>query len=354
VEQQEKVFVYFEITKELIFTDAMRHKYGKMSYPELQTCLMPNELNYVCKENIPIVTHVPNDDCDSTLIHLSTISIPHKVCEQRMLTLEQTYWIPLHLSNEWLFTAPTRELFTVLCETEKFHLNLQKRGKLYLPPRCKGCSTHSTLYALSTLIRNNSQDDVLPLASVDIDCCLTQVEREQLHEIPLQKPLTNILSSVEDLKIASVKIDEIQELIHAEKAKRYEHFKILTTTWGTIVITTAIFISCICCCKCCRQCAFWIWGKWTPKECIRHTRERCCIVNNFNADRVQYNEIPQPPPPSTPGSSHSLPASRQRFQQLQSREPPEPRRRSSSRVSENLELTEFLRKPKSKERKRER
>jgi len=90
VEQQEKVFVYFEVTKEFIFTDAMRHKYGKMSYPELSTCLMPNELSYACKENIPIVTYVPNDDCESTLIHPSTISIPHKVCEQRMLTLEQT------------------------------------------------------------------------------------------------------------------------------------------------------------------------------------------------------------------------------------------------------------------------
>jgi len=118
-----------------------------------------------------------------------------------MLTLEQTYWIPLHLSNEWLFTAPTRELFTVLCGTQKYQLTLQKRGKFYLPPRFKGYSTHNTLYALSTLILNNSQDDVLPMASVVFDCCLTQAEREQLHEILLQKPLTNILSSVEDVKL---------------------------------------------------------------------------------------------------------------------------------------------------------
>jgi hypothetical protein len=198
VEKQEKVFVYFEITKEFIFIDAMRHKYGNMSYPELQTFLMPNELSHVCKENILIVTYVPNEDCESAWIHPSTISIPHKVCEQRMLTLELTYWIPLHLRNEWLFTAPTRELFTVLCGTEKFQLTLQKSGKLYLPPRCKEYSTHSTLYALSLLIRNNSQGDVLPIASVDTDCCLTQVEREQSYKIPLLKPLTNILSSVED------------------------------------------------------------------------------------------------------------------------------------------------------------
>ena len=182
------------------------------------------------------------------------------------------------------------------------------------------------------------------------------LEREQLHEIPLQKSLTNILSSVEDLKIARVKIDEIQELINAEKAKQYEHFKMLTSTWGTVIITIVIFVTCICCscccCKCCRQCAFGVWDKWTPKECIRHTREQCCIVNNFNADRVQYNKIPQTPP-LTPGSSHSLTASLQGFQRLQSTGPPQPRRRSS-RVSENLQLTKFRKQPRDKERKGER
>ena len=148
----------------------------------------------------------------------------------------------------------------------------------------KGYSTYSNLYALSTLVLNNLQDDVLPIASVDLDCCLSQAEREQLHEIPLQIPLTNILSSMEDLKIASVKIDEIQELINTEKAKQYEHFKILTTTWGTIVLTIVIFVTCICCscccCKCCRQCAFWMWDKWTRKECISHTNKplaRLCM-----------------------------------------------------------------------------
>ena len=93
-------------------------------------------------------------------------------------------------------------------------------------------------------------------------------------------------------------------------------------------------------------------GQVDTKECISHTRERSHIVNNFNADRVQYNEIPQTPP-LIPSSSRSLRSSLQGFQQLQSRELPEPRR-GSSRVSENLELMEFQRQPKGKERKGER
>ena len=103
---------------------------------------------------------------------------------------------------------------------------------------------------------------MLPLAPIDIDCCLTNYEKEELHEISLQKPLTNILSSVEDLNLASVKINEIQDLVNKEQTKRFEHFKVLSTTWGTVVLTIALFSVCICCscccCKCCRQCTFWL------------------------------------------------------------------------------------------------
>jgi hypothetical protein len=76
------------------------------------------------------------------------------------------------------------------------------------------------------LVHNKSREDILPVAPVDINCCLTIDEKEQSHEIPLQKPLTNILSFVEDLRIASVKINKIQGLVNAERAKRFEHFKI--------------------------------------------------------------------------------------------------------------------------------
>jgi hypothetical protein len=73
------------------------------------------------------------------------------------------------------------------------------------------------------LVHYNSREDILPVAPVDINCCLTIDKKEQLHEIPLQKPLTNILSFAEDLRIATVKIDEIQGLINAKRAKRFEH-----------------------------------------------------------------------------------------------------------------------------------
>jgi hypothetical protein len=206
-------------------------------------------------------------------------------------------------------------------------------------------------------MQNNSNEDILPMASVDLDCCLTEVEQEQLKQIPLQKPLTNILSSVDELNIAGVKISEVQELIEKEKAKKVEYFKLLTSTWGSILLTIVTFIVCICCscccCKCCRQCGFWLWEKWTPKECLRQTKERCCVITNINADRVSYHEVPQTAP-STPISVRSLPLPIQEPQHSISRyREGNTRRRSPARLSESWELAE-LKPSRVKERKGER
>ena len=54
VKQEDRVFVYIESAKDFIFTDAMSQRYGKMNYPELQACLTPNEITFVCKETLLI------------------------------------------------------------------------------------------------------------------------------------------------------------------------------------------------------------------------------------------------------------------------------------------------------------
>jgi hypothetical protein len=113
----------------------LRERFGKMNYSDLQECTQPNEITYICKETLPILTYNQNEDCESSLIHPSTTSLPKGLYEHRILNLDQTYWIPLHMSNEWLYTSPKEEIINVLCGNEKFQKKLQGRGKLHLPPR---------------------------------------------------------------------------------------------------------------------------------------------------------------------------------------------------------------------------
>jgi hypothetical protein len=85
------------------------------------------------------------------------------------------------------------------------------------------------------------------------------------------------------------------------------------------MLTVVIFVACMCCycCKCCRQIGFLIFDKWTHEECLRQTRERCCIINNYSAGRIDYTEVPPTSlqietidtTPGTPLPSRSLPVS---------------------------------------------
>jgi hypothetical protein len=92
--------------------------------------------------------------------------------------------------------------------------------------------------------------------------------------------------------------------------------------------------------------------KWTPKECIRHTRERCCVITNIDADRVSYHDFPQTPP-VTPISTRSLTLPIQEPPQSRGREV-NVRHRSPVRLSEGWELMELPRTLKTKDRKGER
>jgi hypothetical protein len=96
-----------------------------------------------------------------------------------------------------------------------------------------------------------------------------------------------------------------------------------------------------------------MWDKWNPKECLRQTREQCCIINNFNADRINYAEVLPSPrqieslgtPPDTPLSAQSLLVSLVVVKLEQTRRRP-------YELMEDLEMVDLQTKPKTKERKR--
>jgi hypothetical protein len=189
--RKNSTYAYVNFNKELIFSDPLRQHYGKMSANELSGCFHPNEFYYVCKEEIPIYTYVPEGDCEATLLHPSVTKVP-STCEYRILKLDKTYWIPLHMSNEWIFIAPQTETFTVLCPQKTVSLKLQDTGKLHLGSECKGYSPYVTLYAMSTR-KSNMSSDYIPVAPINFDCCLQDLKEINLEQLPLKLPLENIM-----------------------------------------------------------------------------------------------------------------------------------------------------------------
>jgi hypothetical protein len=67
-----------------------------------------------------------------------------------------------------------------------------------------------------------------------------------------------------------------------------------------------IFIFGGCYCKYCKNGLFWLWDKWTPKDCWRKTQEKCCVsIHNYNGSRVIYSKTNTSPSPAI--STKSLP-----------------------------------------------
>lgn len=191
-----------------------------------------------------------------------------------------------------MFVTPQTETFTVLCPKGPTTLKLQKEGKLTLEPGCKGYSSYVTLYALSTFYTNLTNDYV-PSAPIDFDCCFEDLEKLNFEELPLQIPLVNVMSNIDDLRVASMRADEVQQMIKDQETKHERNLYMMATSWGSTLGVIFVTILCIClsccCCKCCRNSFFWLWGKWHPKECWKQTQEKCCVsVYNYNGSRVEY------------------------------------------------------------------
>jgi hypothetical protein len=297
------------IRKEYSFVDTLNRQYGHISQYELEKCLQPNNINYVCAEMTPIVTYVPDVDCVATLLHPNNQRMPDD-CTFNYLPLRQIMWIPLHLSNAWLFVAPQLELFTTICQDGQRHSDrLLGRGILTLRQDCKGLGSKSILYPLSLHETNLTKDDILPLIEVDIDCCLTLPEQEKIKDVHLNLPLSNIMSSINDLNTASLRIDEVNKLIEEQRLqedKRTFSWKRISTSWYAYPLSLVLLICIWCCgccyCACCRKCTFWLFNKCSPKKLWADSKQICSNITFTNSSINQIN-VSSDPIPQTQGQT---------------------------------------------------
>jgi hypothetical protein len=241
----------------------------------------------------PILTYKAGEYCEATLLHPAAARVP-QTYHQRMLELRHTLWIKL-MGNEWLHVTPTPEVFTFFCENESpKSITLEGRGQLKLKPGCKGYSAHTTIYAYATFESNITFPDIIPIPPIDFDCCLTSEQQKYLDKIQLNLPLSNVLSHVDELKITSHKIDEVNDLINNEKWKIEHSTNLHYTSWATIaglmslIIILSICCSC-CCCNCCRKFGFWLWQKWQPLDCIDAMRKQCSLHQTIHTGNVHYH-----------------------------------------------------------------
>jgi hypothetical protein len=65
----------------------------------------------------------------------------------------------------------------------------------------------------------NKSNDYISTTPIDYDCCFENFKEVKFEDLPLHVPLVNIMSSVDDLRIASRKTEEVQQMIKKQETK---------------------------------------------------------------------------------------------------------------------------------------
>jgi hypothetical protein len=116
--------------------------------------------------------------------------------------------------------------------------------------------------------------DIIPSLSLDYDCCAPGRKLRKLNDTHLDLPLRNIVNHLEDLRLASHKVEEVDRLNSEQEwkirqSKFDSHLSFLLYV-GMVTISLAMIIFCYCCCcECCRR-RFPNFSKWW-KDNIRTT-----------------------------------------------------------------------------------
>ena len=95
-----------------------------------------------------MLDYISDVGCEMTLMHPSSSKLPQS-CETRITKIKKTYWIPLHLSNQWLYVAPKSERLSTIYDDKVKLSDIKERSKLKLQPGCKPYTSSVTLYAIT-------------------------------------------------------------------------------------------------------------------------------------------------------------------------------------------------------------
>jgi hypothetical protein len=98
-------------------------------------------------------------------------------------------------------------------------VKLSGSGRLQLSAMCKAYGTRILIQAHATLSNNRTSKDVIPPVSLEFDCCLSTNQNFKLNKLNLHVPLRSITRSLDDLRIASHKVDDVENLIREQDWK---------------------------------------------------------------------------------------------------------------------------------------
>ena len=313
-------FLFIQPEKPYIFMDIAKRFYSKLTESDLSKCKKINMYWRVCKQMYPILSTHLHEECEAKMLQ-PIRKIPSD-CSVRVAILNQTLWTQLD-NNEWLYVSARPESITILCEKQDpVDVVINGTGKLKLVKKCKGYGPKVLIQSQFVFNSNYSNKDVIPPLSLSYDCCLDWNVAETVNSMKIDTHLNHIVNNIEDLKYASHKVQEVENLLSEEEWKQKQSERVYNLSFMSIIgLVAIVLILCCYCCKCCKvyfprflrscengdSCTTIVFR---PKIINKvHTSNEVMEDNRDQGEEgVCLNEImPSPGPGHRPGSRSAVP-----------------------------------------------
>lgn len=264
--------------------------YSKVNENDLLECKKINEYWRICKQLYPVLSTHLHEECEAQMLQ-SIRKIPSD-CSVRIVELNQTLWTPLD-NNEWLYVAALQETITVLCENQDpVDVRIEGTGKLQFVKKCKGYGPKVLIASKIIISSNTSHKDVIPPLSLSYDCCVDDRVTEGVSKLKINSHLKHIVNNIEDLKYASHKVQEVENLLSEEEWKQSHSERVYNLSFMSIIgLIVILMILCCYCCKCYKVCFPYVWKPCTDTKSCPTIVFRPKIINKVHTsnDSISRN-----------------------------------------------------------------
>jgi len=120
-------------------------------------------------------------------------------------------------------------------------------GKLQLNPMCKAYGNRILIQSHATIVSNRTSKDIIPPMYLEYDCCGSIDKKFKLNELRLHIPLRSVAGSLDDLRIASHKVEDEKLILEQEwKVKNSTVDSHLSFLSYVGMATTGLTLICFC------------------------------------------------------------------------------------------------------------
>ena len=233
-------FLYIETGKPFLWIDQARQYYFLTNEEWMNSCKVLNTRSYVCKQNQPLLSSHLHENCIVRLLQPRG-SVPPS-CDKRIVELSNSIWTQL-ANNEWIYFVPKSEGITILCgDRPPIDIVVSGIGKLGINSNCKGFGKSALFQTHSILNLNTAgyESDFLSRANLEYDCCEWLNVKVNLSSISINASFKHVVSHLDDLKIASHRISDVENMMREQEWKRLH--TTTHTTYSAFVYVCLILI----------------------------------------------------------------------------------------------------------------